>query len=69
MNFFINYFQDRPYIVHCAGWTLSASSWEPEQNLTRDVVEIYDHPTGITKERIDFGRERLLLALQTYLWG
>ena len=38
-----------------------------EQNLTRDVVESYDHPTGITKERIDFGRETLLLALQNYL--
>ena len=38
-----------------------------EQNLTRDVVESYDHPTGITKERIDFGCKILLLALQNYL--
>ena len=48
---------------------LSASSWEPEQNLTSDMVESYDHPAGITKERIDIGRETLLLALQSYLWG
>ena len=63
------YFQDWSYHVHCAGWPLSASSWEPEQNLTRDVVESYDHPTGITNERIDFGRETFLLALQHYLQG
>ena len=53
--------------VHCAGWPLSASSWELEQNWTRDVVESYDHPTGITKERINFGRETLLPGLQNYL--
>ena len=63
------YFQDWSYHVHWSGWPLSASSWEPEQNLTRDVVESYDHPTGITKARIDFGRETLLLTLQNYLRG
>ena len=63
------YFQDWSYLVHWAGWPLSASSWEPEQNLTRDVVESYDYPTGITKERIDFGHETLLLGLQNYIRG
>ena len=63
------YFQDWSYHVHWAGWPLSASSWEPEQNLTRDVVESYDHPLGITKERTDVGRETHLLALQNYLRG
>ena len=67
MDFFISRTGLAMYSVHCAGWPLSASSWELEQNLTRDMVETYDHPTGITKERIDFGHERLLLALQNYL--
>ena len=62
-------FQDWSYLVHCTGWPLSASSWEPEHNLTREVIETYDHPTGITKERLDFGRETLLLSLQHYLRG
>ena len=69
MDFFISRNGHTMYSVHCAEWPLSASSWEPEQNLTRDVVESYDHPTGITKERIDFECETLLLALQNYLRG
>ena len=37
--------------------------------MTRDVVESHDRPTGITKERIDFECETLLLGLQNYLRG
>ena len=51
------------------GWPISVTSWQPEENLTQDIIASYEVPEIMDKRRIEETAVNLFMTIQKRLTG
>ena len=64
---YLSFFQVYHYLIDWDGWPISAASWQPEENVTQDIIATYEVPEITDKRRVEETAVNLFVTIQKRL--